>query len=75
MLDKNNRVFMMRPDRRERIPVSSGQYLYLAVSKVWVPVLIRYSEQMQKWFFEGIQRIRLIRLLVRRGQYISDYTT
>ena len=51
MLDKNNQVFMMRPDRREQIPVTSGQYLYLSVSKVWIPVMIRYSEQMQKWFF------------------------
>ena len=68
MLDKNNRVFMMRPDRRERIPVSSGQYLYLAVSKVWVPVLIRYSEQMQKWFFEGMPELNIF----HRQEMVND---
>lgn len=59
VLDKDNRIFMMQPNRRERIPILSGQYLYLSVSKVWVPVLIRYSEQMHRWFFEGMPELNI----------------
>lgn len=50
VLDKNNQVVLIRAYGRKQIPVVSGQYLYLSVRQVWVPVLIRYSEQMQKWF-------------------------
>ena len=53
-LDKNNQVVLIQAYGRKQIPVVSGQYLYLSVRQVWVPVLIRYSEQMQKWFFEGM---------------------
>lgn len=54
VLDKNNQVVLIQAYGRKQIPVVSGQYLYLSVGQVWVPVLIRYSEQMQKWFFEGM---------------------
>ena len=54
VLDKNNQVVLIQACGRKQIPVVSGQYLYLSVRQVWVPVLIRYSEQMQKWFFEGM---------------------
>lgn len=54
VLDKNNQVVLIQAYSRKQIPVVSGQYLYLSVRQVWVPVLIRYSEQMQKWFFEGM---------------------
>lgn len=54
VLDKNNQVVLIQAYGRKQIPVVSGQYLYLSVRQVWVPVLIRYSGQMQKWFFEGM---------------------
>lgn len=54
VLDKTNQVVLIQAYGRKQIPVVSGQYLYLSVRQVWVPVLIRYSEQMQKWFFEGM---------------------
>jgi len=54
VLGKNNQVFLIQADGRKQISVVSGQYLYLSVRQVWIPVLIRYSEQMQKWFFEGM---------------------
>ena len=54
VLDKNNQGVLIQAYGRKQIPVVSGQYLYLSVRQVWVPVLIRYSEQMQKWFFEGM---------------------
>ena len=54
VLDKNNQVVLIQAYGRKQIPVVSGQYLYLSVRQVLVPVLIRYSEQMQKWFFEGM---------------------
>ena len=54
VLGKNNQVVLIQAYGRKQIPVVSGQYLYLSVRQVWVPVPIRYSEQMQKWFFEGM---------------------
>ncbi len=54
VLGKNNQVVLIQAYGRKQIPVVSGQYLYLSVRQVWVPVLDRYSEQMQKWFFEGM---------------------
>ena len=54
VLGKNNQVVLIQAYGRKQIPVVSGQYLYLSVRQVWVPVLIRYFEQMQKWFFEGM---------------------
>lgn len=64
VLDKNNQVVLIQAYGRKQIPVVSGQYLYLSVRQVWVPVLIRYSEQMQKWFFEGMPDLDIFHLKV-----------
>lgn len=57
--DQNYRLFLVPSDCRKKIQIFPGQYLYLAVKKVWIPVRLHYSTQSQKWFFEGMPELNI----------------
>lgn len=54
-----NKGKMYMINRSGRTPVVSGQYLYLNVENIWVPVIIKFSDKERKWTFEHLDDIEV----------------
>lgn len=54
-----NRGQMYMISRTGRMPVVSGQYLYLNVDNIWVPVIIKFSDKERRWSFEHLDDIEV----------------
>lgn len=52
---KQDKIYIF--NRTRRIPVASGQYLYLKVQNCWIPVVVYYSDASKKWCFEYLKGV------------------
>lgn len=52
-------VYIVSDKQTDNISVHSGQYLYLSVHGCWIPVIIRYSDELKSWVFQNLEDIKV----------------
>ena len=58
-VNRENKIFLDNRAEHKKVNLTSGQYIYFKVKNCWVPVVVKYSPEYDRWYFCYMENINI----------------
>lgn len=58
-INRENKIFLDSRADHKKVNLTSGQYIYFKVKNCWVPVVVKYSPEYDRWYFCYMENINI----------------